>query len=86
MAGHAIEAREAREPEKRSYRKVHHLEVEKVGDIGHKVTTHYHSDGMNYHKPTEKHFGEGEGQEMVAHVAKSMGVPIEAEAEEPEDE
>lgn len=77
------EVRESKAPEKRSYKKIHHLEVEKVKgeNGGHIVRNHYHADDMVYHEPSVHIFAKGEGKEMLAHVAKHMGVS----SEEPED-
>lgn len=83
----------AREPEKRTYSTLHHLEVHKVKGKhgGFKVLHHREGgDGM-YQAPQEHLFGKDEGHEMIAHVAQHMGVPMEEEPEPdenigPEDE
>lgn len=88
MAGHATEVREAKEPEKRSYRKIHHIEIEKVKgeNGGHIVRHHYHADGMSYHEPSTHIFGKGDGEEMMTHIAKHMGVEMPGREQEPEEE
>lgn len=69
--------------EKRSYSRLHHLEVHRVRgeNGGFKVMHHRESEGMTYHPPQEHLFGKDEGREMIAHVARHMGVDMEHEQE-----
>lgn len=71
-----IEAKLSKEPEKRSYSKLHHIEIHPVKGPhgGYKVMHHRQSEGMNYHAPQEHLFGKGEGKAMMAHVAQAMGI------------
>ena len=66
-------------------RKLSHLEVRKAKNGGHIVRHHF----ANFeHEPEEHTFGADEGEAMIAHVSKHMGVKAEAkeEAAEPEEE
>jgi hypothetical protein len=77
----------ATSPEKRSYKKLSHIEIKPVKgeNGGHIVTHHYQSDGMSYKAPETHMFGKDEGSEMMAHVAKHMKVSMpEAKGEEHE--
>jgi len=78
------EMKEAKAPEKRSYKKLHHVEIEPVKgeNGGHVVTHHYHSDGMAYHKPETHIFGKEDGPELMAHLQKHLKIQGEAQAEE----
>lgn len=84
MAGHALEVRESVSKERGPYKKLHHMEIEPVkgANGGHIVTHHYQSEGMDYHKPQTHLFSKEEGSEMLAHVAKHLGVKAEATQEE----
>lgn len=72
------EMKEVAAPEKRSYKKMHHMEIEQVkGEHGgHMVTHHYHQDGMEMRKPEVHMFPKGAGEEMMAHIAKHAGVKM----------
>ena len=48
---------------------------------GHTVEHHFTSEGMGYHPPEVHAFGKDEGDQMLAHVGKTMGVPAAGEAE-----
>ena len=51
-----------------------HMEIKEGEDGGHIVSHHFeHYDHPAEHYP----FGEGEGREMLTHVAKHMGVKVE---------
>lgn len=73
-------------PEKRGYRKLHHLEIEPIkgANGGHMVTHHYQSEGMSYHEPQKHVFAKGDGEALMAHVGKAIGVKM-AEAEPKEE-
>ncbi len=90
MAGHAIEVKEAHEPEKRSYRKLHHMEIELVKgpNAGHVVTHHHQSDGMTYHEPTKHVFSKEDAKDgtTAEHIMKHLGLSHPAMGEEPEQE
>ena len=78
------EIREAAAPEKRSYKKLHHIEIEPVKgeNGGHIVTHHFHTDGMEYKKPEVHMFGKDEGSELVAHLSKHLKIAGKEEPEE----
>jgi hypothetical protein len=77
--------REASTPKSKG-KKLDHLRITKGAEGGHVVEHHFAEDGMVYHKPVSHVFGDGEGQEMLHHVAKHMGVtgPSRETPEEPE--
>lgn len=83
-----VDVRESKAPERRSYKKIHHLVIEKVKgeNGGHIVRNHYQSAGMEYHEPSTHIFAKGEGQEMLNHVAKHMGVSTGEPEEEEQEE
>jgi len=66
--------------------KLTRMEIEPAENGGHTVTHHLkampsHSSkmgmGMQYHEPEKHVFGEGEGHEMLAHVANHLGIKAE---------
>lgn len=67
------EARGVRGPRK----KLKHMLVMKGKGGGHIVEHHYEQAAGEYHEHESKPFGEGQGEEMLAHVGKHMGVKSE---------
>lgn len=82
MAHHAY--KEATTPSSRG-KKLDHLRVREGESGGHVVEHHYADDGMVFHKPTSHVFGEGEGGDLLAHIAKHAHISSGAK-EEPEEQ
>jgi len=61
--------KEARTPSSKG-KKLSHLTIKQGDEGGHVVEHHYADDGMVFHKPTSHVFGEGEGGDLLAHIAK----------------
>jgi hypothetical protein len=76
---HAV-YREAKTPQSKGKR-LHHLEVHRGEDGGHRIVHHYHDDGMAYHPPKEHLFGKDEGPEVMAHIAKHAQIEHEPESD-----
>lgn len=74
--------REARTPQSRG-KVLDHITVHRA-EGGHVVTHHYALDGPIVHRPKEHVFGDNEGEELLLHVAKHMGVQPKEEATEGE--
>jgi hypothetical protein len=51
-------------------RMLDHMRLSRGEDGGHVVEHHYAENGLAYHKPTTHVFGEDEGKELIAHLAK----------------
>lgn len=77
--GMKVASPKEREPKK----EFHHLEITEADNGGHIVSHH-----TNYHEEIAQHvFSPEEGDKMLAHVAKHMGVQADASAKpEAEDE
>jgi hypothetical protein len=76
--------REARTPAAGG-KKLHHIELTRGKDGGHVARHHFENNGMHYHQPEEHIFGDDEGEELVGHLAKHMGIkPNKEEATEGE--
>jgi hypothetical protein len=78
------EAIEVKAPEKRSYRQLEQIHIKKVKgpNGGHLVMHHFAPSETAYHKPQEHMFGKDEGSDLMAHLAKHLGVKGEASGEE----
>jgi hypothetical protein len=80
--------REAKAPEKRGYKKLHMMQVEKGANGGHSITHHYSANTMELHAPKVHHFGPEDGKDGTTHAhitehLKAMGIhPAVAEMEE----
>ena len=69
---------EAKAEKKRARKHLDHIRISKAKNGGH-VIEHHH-DSMEH--PPETHvFGPDEGDKLLAHVAKHMGIPGAAEEE-----
>jgi hypothetical protein len=74
--------REAKAPEKRAYKKLHHIEIEPVKgeNGGHMVTHHFQNDGMSYREPERHMFDKdgygASGEHVFEHLSKHMKVPL----------
>lgn len=75
--------REARTPSSKG-KKLDHIRVKAAEDGGHTVEHHYAEDGMTFHRPKMHVFGKDEGEDMLNHVAKHMGVKRTPSQEEEE--
>ena len=69
-------------PEKAGPKEIREISIEKAKNGGHTVTHRFHNNGPGYHEAETHVFGEGQGKEMLAHVAKHMGVSKAEKAEE----
>ena len=56
-----------------------HLRVSEAENGGHVVEHYFASNGGSWHEPEPHVFGKGEGQAMLAHVAKHMNVKTKEE-------
>jgi hypothetical protein len=75
MAGHSLVVRKASAPKRKGKPKLSHLEVRHAENGGHIVRHHFeHGPLFDYHEPTEHVFGKRDGEKMLAHVGKHMGV------------
>ena len=82
------EMREAKAPEKRGYKKLHHIEIEPVRgeNGGHIVTHHFQQEGMEMRKPETHMFGKEDGEALMDHLAKHLKVSLPGEAHSEEKE
>jgi hypothetical protein len=56
-------------------KKLRNLSVEEAENGGHIVEHHFENNGPAYHDPEQFVFGSGEGDKVLAHIAKHMGIP-----------
>jgi len=61
------EYREAKAPEKRSYKKLHMITIQKGANGGHQVT-HHHMDGGGMMHAKEHYFGPEHGEDGTTHA------------------
>lgn len=60
---------------------IRRIEIEPDGQGGHMVHTHFRekpgkaNEPMPYTEPEKKVFGDGQGHDMLAHVANHLGIP-----------
>jgi hypothetical protein len=57
-----------------------HIRIHHADNGGHIVEHSFNSEGGMYHEPERHVFGDGEGDKMLAHVAKHMKVKHPDEA------
>lgn len=71
----------APERERGSYKKLHHLEIEKVkgANGGHLVRHHFQSSDGFYHEPQTHLFGKGDGEQLISHLRQHLGIHGEPE-------
>ena len=84
MAGTSTEVRESKTSEKRHYKKLARITIEPVkgANGGHIVSHEYNSgNSMTYHKPDQHIFSKDDGEEMMAHLGKHLGVKAEPESQ-----